>query len=575
MKPIRSLRHQSGFSLLEVMLVVGIAIAVGGAQLTKIKNETEWMQAEAAGKQLAVAGRALNEYMMYNRNRILTGSSVAGAGDIHDPGPRSCVSITTAQGNGWQCTITTQTLQRVGVLPLTFSGVNSYGSTYEYVIRVEGTAPDWRVQGMVRTARPYANGGTVRHDLIGRALSVAGSEAGTVTNSAGQINGLNGLWVETGWGFGTPVDGMLAYRAGFGTAGFREALRSDGTTAFTDDLDMGGNSINGVGSTTVSNDIRAGRYVVNNMANNSLTLGQNNTANRTVMGNDGNRLRILNSGGVQMLNSAGAPTELTAGNLTVGAVTARGSGSFAGDVQARGMVTTNGQNIHSSGAISAVEDFFTTNGSFRTNNGVFNTGNGNLSAPNGRVEARDLVVAGSASIGSTGDTLLSFGTTGVGWFYQPGSNTMNLRNNSTILETGGQVSGGSLITDTTLEGNRMQINGKQSAGISCAANTFATDSSGKLMECVGGTFSLIGGAKNITTALSGVALAGQQVSATCPAGYKLIGGGWQVTQRNNPATDPYAPSKSYADAAGNRWIIENINTGHTAGFRAQVVCTQS
>lgn len=579
-------RHQSGFSLLEVLLAVGVAITLGSMQLNQIRAETESAQAEAAGRQLEVAGRALNTYMGLAHPHLVAGTSVPGAGTVADPGPRTCTAITTSQGPGWQCTITTETLQRTGLLPAAFSGVNSFGSNYDFVIRVQGTAPDWRVDGLVRTTRPYMAGGQVRDDLIGQALSRAGSDSGAVVDTGGTINGLSGIWSDSTWGFGTPAVGMLGYRVGYGAAGFNALLRTDGSNSFTDDLDMGGHDILTVDQVQVSNDFRAAKFRAIDPRSDAIVLGASNAANQAVLGNDGNRLRIQTQGGVQFVDAAGNGTPLSAGNIDVGSVTAGGAAIFGGAVTARGLATSGGHNMASTGGISAEGDFVTTEGDFQTAAGNFNTTNGNLSAMGGTVYAQDLRIGGSASVGNT----VRFGAAGAGWFYDHGSNTMNLGNNSN-LRVGGtgcdltrstpttsddcRAHANSVISEGLLTTRGLRIAARQAPGASCLSSTFATDIAGRMMECMGGTYRIMGGARTVTVVNSSIAFAGQQVSAACPAGYRMVGGGWLVTQRNTPATDPYAPSKSFGNAGANSWTIENIGTAHTAAFQAQVVCAQS
>lgn len=581
-------RHQSGFSLLEVLLAVGVAIALGSMQLNQIRAETESAQAEAAGRQLEVAGRALNTYIGLAHPHLVSGTSVAGAGTVADPGPRTCTAIATSQGPGWQCTITTETLQRTGLLPAAFSGVNSFGSNYDFVIRVQGTAPDWRVDGLVRTTRPYMAGGQVREDLIGQALARAGSDAGAVVNTGGTINGLSGIWTDDTWGFGTPVVGMLGYRVGYGATGFNALLRTDGSNSFTDDLNMDGHSVTNIDRVQVANDLGGGRLVTQALRNDAIVLGTNNPATQTVLGNNGNSLRIQTQGGVQFVDGAGNGTPLSAGNINVGSVTARGTAIFGGAVTARGLATSGGQNMASTGAITADGDFVTTvtttDGGFHTVAGSFNTTNGNLSTKNGTVLARDLNIGGSASVGGT----VRFGTAGAGWFYDQGSNTMTLGNNSNLLVggTGCDLTGStpttaddcrahasSVVSEGLLTTGRLRIAAPQAPGAPCLSSTFSTDSAGRMMECVGGTYRIMGGARTVTVLNSSIASAGQQVSVACPTGYRMVGGGWRGTR--GAATDPYAPSKSFGNAGTNSWTIENIGTGHTATFQAQVVCAQS
>lgn len=581
-------RHQSGFSLLEVLLAVGVAITLGSMQLTQIRADTERTQAEAAGRQLEMAGKALNTYIGLTHGQLINGVSVAGAGTVADPGPRTCVAIVTGQGPGWQCTVTTETLQRAGILPMAFSGTNSFGANYDYVIRVQGTAPDWRVDGLVRTDTAYTTGGQVREDLIGQALARAGSDSGAVIDAGGTINGLSGIWSDDTWGFGTPARGMLGYRVGYGASGFNSLLRTDGSNAFTNDLDMGSASITNAGEATIENDVRSRRLVTQATRSDAIIMGTDDPANQAVLGNNGNRLRIQTAGGVQLVDGAGNGVPLSAGNITVGSVTSRGAAVFGAPVSSQGMSTTGGQNIGSTGGISADGDFVTGNGDFQTTNGNFNTTNGNLSAMGGTVRAQDLAIGGSASIGNN----LRFGSTGTnGWFYTPGTNTMTLGGTSNLrigADPGCDLTGGtaspaddcrvhanSVVSDGTLTAARLRIEAQQAPGASCLSSTFATDSTGRMMECVSGVYTLMGGARTITVRNSTIAFAGQQVSIACPAGYRMVGGGWLVTQRNTPATDPYAPSKSFGNSGANSWTIENIGTGHTAGFQAQVVCAQS
>lgn len=583
-------RHQSGFSLLEVLLAVGVAITLGSMQLSQIRADTERTQAEAAGRQLEMAGKALNTYISLTYGQLINGVSVAGAGTVADPGPRTCVAIVTGQGPGRQCTVTTETLQRTGILPMAFSGTNSFGANYDYVIRVQGTAPDWRVDGLVRTDTAYTTGGQVREDLIGQALARAGSDSGAVIDAGGTINGLSGIWSDDTWEFGTPAIGMLGYRVGYGASGFNSVLRTDGSNAFTNDLDMGSASITNAGEVTIDNDVRSGRLVTQATRSDAIIMGTDDPANQAVLGNNGNRLRIQTAGGVQLVDGAGNGVPLSAGNISVGSVTARGAAVFGAPVSSQGMSTTGGQNIGSTGGISADGDFVTGDGDFLitgTGPAGFNTTNGNLSA-GGTVRAQDLAIGGSASIGNN----LRFGSTGTrGWFYTPGTNTMTLGGASKLrvgsaagcdLTSGTasaaddcRVQANSVVSDGTLTAARLRIEAQQAPGTNCLSSTFATDSTGRMMECVGGVYTLMGGARTITVLNSTVAFAGQQVSIACPAGYRMVGGGWVVTQRNTPATDPYAPSKSFGNSGANSWTIENIGTGHTAGFQAQVVCAQS
>jgi len=185
--------RQSGFSLLEVLLAVTVAIALGSMQLSQIRRDTEDAQGRAVGDQLRIVGSALNTYIAMQYGYLITGSSVSGAGTADDPGERTCTPV----GTGFDCTISRQALIGLGLVPPSFSGQNAYGSEYEYYIQVRGSAPNWQVSGIVRTEDPYVVGGMVRYDLIGTAMYAAGADSGVVRSDVNIINGLNGTWTDS------------------------------------------------------------------------------------------------------------------------------------------------------------------------------------------------------------------------------------------------------------------------------------------------------------------------------------------------------------------------------------------
>lgn len=563
---MRLIHRQSGFSLLEVMLAVTVAIALGGLHLTQIRQEVEDLQAKAVGQQLQTVGKALDTYIAMQYSQITAGTNVTGVGTASDPGPRTC----TAVSGGHMCRITTDTLRGRGLLPQSFSGQNAYGAEYDYFIRVQGPAPDWRVTGVVRTTTPFVVGGVVRYDLIGTAMYTAGADSGAVRANANTINGLNGTWTER------PTDplpipagqlGQLAYRVGYGTSGFAAYVRLDGTVPMSGSLNLGGNNIVNANNIQATGDVNAGRLATTAPRSDAIILGASNASQRTTMGNSGNRLEIRNAGGVRMVDSANNGTALLAGDINIGSLTSSSTGVFAGALQANGLTTTGGANIASAGQISAIGDFTTTNGSFRTTNGSFVTNNGNISAVNGTVTAGSLVITGNATIGNN----LTFHTNGAGWFYQAGSNTMTLGNNAN-LRVPGQVRAGSVHTNGLVEVGTFLRLGSAAVGSGCTASTFAVSGTGRLLQCVSGTYREAGGVNNVVTVNAGTAAnAGGTSIATCGTGYRMVSGGYIIEQRNS-YNDPTAPGQSFGDPSTNSWRVVNPSDGNTATFRAQAVC---
>lgn len=549
-------------------MAVTVAIALGSLHLSQIRQDVEEMQARTVGEQLRNVGEALNTYIAQQYGQLISGTSVVGVGTTDDPGPRTCVPAGSGPSAGYLCTIETQTLKGRGLLPQSFNGQNAYGSKYQYYIRVEGPAPDWKITGFVRTEDPYVVGGVVRYDLIGSAMYAAGADSGAVRTSADTINGLNGTWTELPTA-SIPIPagqlGQLAYQVGYGTSGYAAYVRLDGSTTMEGDLRLGGHNIVDANNIEASGVVSADRIVTNAPNADALIIGAAPVAERTFLGNAGNRLEIRNAGGVRMIDDANNGTPLLAGDINVGNLTSSGTGVFSGALQANGLSSSG--NIHSSGQISATGNFTTENGSFLTTNGSFVTTNGDISATDGTISAGSLVITGDATIGNN----LTFNANGAGWFYQKGTNTMLLGGNAN-LRVSGQVQADSIHSDGPIEVGTFLKLGNAIAGDGCTNNTFATSATGRLLQCESGIYREAGGINNVVTINApSAASAGGTSVATCNAGYRMVSGGYIIEQRNS-YNDPTAPAQSYGDPATNSWRVVNPADGNTAAFRAQAVC---
>lgn len=263
MRPIPAFPRSRGFSLLEVLLALGLALLVGTLAITKVKRDAETTQAQAAGQQMVQIAGALNQYIGLYFPKITAATaanpatSITDSGTADDPGPRYCTHLGDT-GNIGYCNITTDTLRLAGLLPASFTSQNVFGSGYSIMIRVQspGSAVVYAVDGMVATQTPYLAGSTTpRFDLLGEAVMTAGADAGMVrvTPSAGTVlfEGLNGGWTESGFstqmagisGQTVTSAGLLGVRAGFGSGGYAAFLRLDGGNAMTGDLRINNNSL--------------------------------------------------------------------------------------------------------------------------------------------------------------------------------------------------------------------------------------------------------------------------------------------------------------------------------------------
>lgn len=568
---MRNIRRQSGFSLLEVMLAVTVAIALGSLHLSQIRQEVEDTQARTVGEQLQTVGEAFNTYLAMQYGPITAGTDIVDAGTADDPGPRTC----TASASGHLCQVTSDTLRRRGLLPQSFSGQNAYGSQYEYWIRVAGTAPNWQVSGIVRTVDPYVVGGVVRYDLIGSAMYVAGADSGAVRTSVEVINGLNGTWTEDPADPMNPLPfpvgqlGQMAYRVGYGTSGYAAYVRLDGTIPMEGDLNMAGYNIVNAHDILADGEVSASRLATNLPRNDAIILGAENITDRTTLGNAGNRLEVRNIGGMQLVDDHGDGTPLLAGDINIGNLNSSGTGVFAGAIQANGISTTGGANIHSSGQITAVGNFETTAGNFSTTDGSFITTNGDISAVGGTISAGNLVVTGSATIGNS----LTFNSNGAGWFYQPGVDTMLLGNNSNLRVSGDIRADGNITSEGMVEaGTFLRLTNPSGIGSACTGNIFSVAPNGRLLQCVSGNFREAGGINNVVTVNAGSAAgAGGTSTAVCGSGHKMVSGGYILEQRL-AYNDPTAPTQSYGNPAGNAWVVYNAPDGNSSTFRAHAVC---
>lgn len=242
------MKRKQGFSLLELILVLGIASAVSFMKFQDLKQEQESVQARAAGEQIKQIGEAVNGYINIRYNKLSTLTAATGTGT--DPGPRTC--------SGSVCTITYQTLINEGLLPVSFTGVNVNKSAYTILLKRNGTAPNYVINGLITTNNSWVEGSKIRYDLLGKAMQTAGIDSG-MTKTASTVSGYSGSWSADATDY-TNINktGILGYRVGYDSSMYSVYLRRDGTLPMTGVLNMGGNNINNAKNITASGTITSG-----------------------------------------------------------------------------------------------------------------------------------------------------------------------------------------------------------------------------------------------------------------------------------------------------------------------------
>jgi len=255
------LNYKKGFSLLELILVLGVGIAFAFMRFQEMLQQQDEIRASVSGKQIKQIGDATNGYISLRYDKISSLSNAAGNGT--DPGPRNC--------SGNICTITYQTLVNEGLLPSTYVAKNGFGSGYNIQISRSGISPNYIIDGVVLTNAAWVEGGKVRYDLLGKAMQSAGIDSGVSKNTT-TVNGYGGGWSSSSSTYSLiNKTGLLAYRTGYNSFAYSAYLRRDGTLPMTGNLDMGANDINNAKNITASGNASFGG--TGNFIGNLITMG--------------------------------------------------------------------------------------------------------------------------------------------------------------------------------------------------------------------------------------------------------------------------------------------------------------
>ena len=235
--------HKKAFSLVELVLVLGVGTMASFIKFQDMKNEQDLMKASAAGEQIQRIGYAVNNYiaLRYDKLSTLTSSSSQSS----DPGPRTC--------SGNTCVISVQTLKNEGILPNSYVDNNSFRSPYSIVIKRTGSSQNYILDALITTSAAWIeSGNNPRYDLLGFAMQKAGIDSG-MTKSNTKADGYNGSWSEQSTSFNNITKaGQLVFRAGYNASLYSASLRRDGTLPMTGNLNMGNNEINNAKNITAS-----------------------------------------------------------------------------------------------------------------------------------------------------------------------------------------------------------------------------------------------------------------------------------------------------------------------------------
>lgn len=356
-------QNKKGFSLLELILVLGVGSMMAFMRFQDMKTEQENVMAKAVGQQMKQIGEAVNGYIniRYDKLSTLTSSSSQSS----DPGPRTC--------NGSGCEITYQTLINEGLLPVSYTGVNAQKSSYKIMLKRSGATPNYVVNGLITTTLPWSESGKLRYDLLGKAMQEAGIDSG-MTRTTSNAFGYGGQWSETSANFNNITSaGQLAFRVGFNSALYSVYLRRDGTLPMTGNLNMGGQSVynaqditaagttttgiletntatvgatlNVAGVTTLASDLNvSGNGQVNGNLNSNKTLSGATVTSRSETYTQ-NWFRILGDGGIYFQKYGGGWNmgDTATINAYGGKNVQTSAGFYGGYIKSTGNIDANGR----------------------------------------------------------------------------------------------------------------------------------------------------------------------------------------------------------------------------------------
>lgn len=543
--------NNKGFTLIEIVLVLGVASFIGFIAFSQILKNEEFNKATMAGQQIKLIGEATNAYISnhYDTLSTLTNST----GSTSDIGPRTCLSSTNI------CTINSNTLINEGLLPSTFSGKNVYGYGYNILLKRSGITPYYKIYGLITTDSSLITGSSIRYDLLGQAMQKAGIDSGMTRNSSSQVSGFNGSWTANSSDY-TNINklGQLAYQAGYGTYNYSVFLRRDGTLPMTGNLNMGAQNINNAVNITASGTTKSGTLESTGITK----VGESLTVGTTI----------------------NAGTTITAGGEVIahngyGDTIAMGGDSSNNDYEIR-LYQNKPLKIYSPNASLTDTVFAVNSGNVQFGNKFSTNGYDPNDIPNGwggGVRTYDVVSSGSVALIKKGtsakDGNLAAYMNMDGNIYASGN--LNIDNNAYIngsINSGGDINVGKRLNAYEY----IYINGVAVSGTSCSQNGLQGRSTdGMPVYCINGVWQR---GNSVVRLVTNTATNADWVQAKCNNDEIAIGGGGtsyggSITFKNSNGSN-MAPgmdaSKPLDDLSG--WMVSGMDSTPGDTLNVYAIC---
>lgn len=217
------MKQHGAIMLIELAIVTTIAIAMASGQLWVKRQQMLSALRAAQGTLLSNIGHGYNQYIIHHYSALLNGQSIPGITDPYAP--------------------TIDELKASGDLDARFSSTSLFGSLpYAATIfrsPIDCTPPACNISGLVYINGSITDPSTGMPQPLGDALlALGGDGAFSDRITPNTLNGLN-----EGWSSPNPVGhapSVLAMRIGYGTSGFAQFVRKDGSIPMEGDLNFQG-----------------------------------------------------------------------------------------------------------------------------------------------------------------------------------------------------------------------------------------------------------------------------------------------------------------------------------------------
>lgn len=293
-------KKNKGFTLLELILVLGIgSLAFIGFIQMEVKRQ-ENLSAENAGGQIDEVGRALAQYINMN-NSVLQSAIPSG---ITAP-----IILSAMQSSTGNSVINGVNVPNRLLLPTTYVNrlVFPTVTPITYTLTIKNNAGN--LTGLLITNSGIIDKtGAIRYDWAGIAMKKAGSNAGVSFGNPGEINGLNGFWTLRTSDFADiNALGKLGYRVAYQGTYDSAYLRLDGLYPMNGHLNMGNYNIKNATDISYTGWLYGNNAVMNNLLTGTIT----------------------NAGNITTQSINGKNTKLTAATAANGALNYGGNYSYA------------------------------------------------------------------------------------------------------------------------------------------------------------------------------------------------------------------------------------------------------